>query len=108
MIRDRLVREFGPACQVCGAPSELCVDHDHETGLVRGLLCLRCNTAEGNGSRRFEDWRKNPPAAFLALYRGRGHRYARCYQCGELTPRKRGERRDQPEPHNCRSEEAPF
>lgn len=37
-------------CAICGvAPLNklLCVDHDHKTGLVRGLLCARCNTAIG-------------------------------------------------------------
>lgn len=32
-------------CIRCGITTH--VDHDHETGQVRGLLCSRCNTAEG-------------------------------------------------------------
>lgn len=36
------------ACEVCGADDiQLCIDHDHETGKVRGLLCDLCNKALG-------------------------------------------------------------
>lgn len=34
-------------CQVCGETDNLCIDHDHTTGRVRGVLCMRCNLALG-------------------------------------------------------------
>ncbi len=38
------------ACDVCGSSYEgikLCIDHCHESGLVRGVLCNQCNVALG-------------------------------------------------------------
>ncbi|MFN8792590.1 MAG: endonuclease VII domain-containing protein [Bdellovibrionales bacterium] len=43
----------GGRCKVCPSTSgykerALAIDHCHATGTVRGLLCDRCNLAEGN------------------------------------------------------------
>jgi hypothetical protein len=40
-------------CAICGmdqseSPKILCVDHNHKTGKVRGLLCKSCNLFIGN------------------------------------------------------------
>jgi hypothetical protein len=49
---DALLEKQGGACAVCQAPTgaqarRLHIDHDHETGKVRGLLCGPCNSALG-------------------------------------------------------------
>ena len=41
----------GHVCAICGSKSQnnkkLCVDHDHNTNAIRGLLCHKCNTSIG-------------------------------------------------------------
>lgn len=40
------------SCGICfrffDDKTQVCIDHDHETNKVRGLLCINCNTALGS------------------------------------------------------------
>jgi hypothetical protein len=64
---DRMLKRQNGACAVCLRPpkdgrARLCVDHDHQTGAVRALLCNDCNSALGF-------MRENPEAIHrLAVY----------------------------------------
>lgn len=42
---ENLMRVAGGVCELCGSGHILCLDHCHQSGLVRGILCMRCNTA---------------------------------------------------------------
>lgn len=51
---DELLRSQNGVCAICGSDTPFTpkngafiVDHDHETGEVRGLLCSRCNRGIG-------------------------------------------------------------
>ncbi|MFE6904016.1 endonuclease VII domain-containing protein [Streptomyces sp. NPDC057717] len=68
-------------CATCDAPA-YAIDHDHTTGLVRGLLCVSCNKREGMCWRReldgghrgdpcFHAYWKHPPAAPLRWLYGK-------------------------------------
>jgi hypothetical protein len=49
---DEMLEAQGGGCAICHRPPRddisLHVDHDHETGAVRGLLCFRCNNSLGD------------------------------------------------------------
>ena len=48
---DQMLEDQNGGCAICSRPNKhgrrLCVDHDHSTGRVRGLLCDRCNAVIG-------------------------------------------------------------
>jgi Recombination endonuclease VII len=44
---DELVKQQGGVCPLCGRENPEHVDHDHETGEVRGILCFNCNGGLG-------------------------------------------------------------
>lgn len=58
----------GAACEICGATAEdgatIVLDHDHDTGMVRGILCQSCNSKLGHIERLTVDW-TNKAAAYL-------------------------------------------
>jgi len=67
----RKMSEFqdGSCAICCEGPAEH-VDHDHETGEVRDLLCFNCNTMLGKAG---DDWRRLQRAQSYLLWHKLGH-----------------------------------
>jgi hypothetical protein len=75
---ERLYVFQGQVCAICqratGASRKLSVDHDHKTGLVRGLLCRPCNDLLGHlrddrrAVMRLYQYLGEPPAYFLGIH----------------------------------------
>jgi len=59
------MNEQNNACAICirslseaigtGRSNDFCVDHDHRTNEVRGLLCRNCNSAIGHAGDGGDD-----------------------------------------------------
>jgi len=52
-VKAELVKEQEYRCAVCKVDlrridsRNVCLDHDHKTGIIRGVLCRGCNGSEG-------------------------------------------------------------
>lgn len=44
---EKMVEDQDGRCKICTRESKLFVDHCHETGKIRGLLCNPCNAGMG-------------------------------------------------------------
>jgi hypothetical protein len=68
-IRDQIMLSQAMICPICSgdlSDKVACLDHDHSTGAIRGVLCLNCNQIEGkikNLARRGK--RDLPPRVFI-------------------------------------------
>jgi hypothetical protein len=52
VVREELLDQQNGKCAVCGgAPKIPCLDHNHQTGAIRGVLCSGCNAYEGKISK---------------------------------------------------------
>lgn len=47
---ESMVANQHAKCAICKKVKPLCIDHDHQTRKIRGLLCHQCNTALGSFS----------------------------------------------------------
>ena len=58
---EEMLEKQNGGCGICDAKPmkrALCVDHDHKTGVVRGLLCRSCNQALGKFGDSVESLRR--------------------------------------------------
>lgn len=71
---ERLLEAQRGVCAICGDPpnGSFAVDHNHASGVVRGLLCRQCNLVVGNA--REAVWILQSAAAYIKHHNTEGDR----------------------------------
>lgn len=64
---DALIIAQSGRCAICGTPGDLVVDHCHESGSLRALLCSTCNT--GLGQFKEDPARMRAAAEYIETHR---------------------------------------
>jgi hypothetical protein len=60
---EAMIRVQGGRCAICKTEPAVHVDHDHDSGLIRGVLCFNCN----GGLGQFKDDPRNLTRALAYL-----------------------------------------
>lgn len=64
VVKRKLIANQNGVCPLCKvnllslAPNNVVVDHCHDTGVIRGVLCRGCNGAEGKVKSSVQRWGK--------------------------------------------------
>ena len=70
IIKDLLEKQDNK-CPICGRDlssvltRNICIDHDHSTGMIRGALCRNCNGIEGKINNLVKRVYQRPTASVL-------------------------------------------
>jgi len=83
-VRTAILSKQGFKCAICGCPLRnkvrggAALDHCHESGVIRGVLCVSCNGGEGKvksaairyggGLEKWEQWLRNM-LAYLSIHK---------------------------------------
>lgn len=90
---DQMLQDQGGVCPLCfRTPEEahnngryFCVDHDHATGRVRGLLCSVCNSSL-HAVEMFPYWASRAEVYLREPVEQEEENDYRCSQCGDCDP----------------------
>lgn len=85
-IKKDLIKQEGGVCPLCNCnllalpPRDIVVDHCHDTGVIRNVLCRPCNGAEGKIKNAIRRWGKTKDVVaylkrLLAYYESEPTRY---------------------------------